>query len=127
MTALARWTVPALSVRVLTVPVAPGGGEGGGDGVEVAVETFDQRVQGRQVVGLDPVHPGGEGLGVLVSHRCGEVADVPDGEVQVWTAGADLLELGGVRHWEPVGGGHDPADHAPGLGNGPDRGRGCGW
>jgi hypothetical protein len=37
------------------------------------VETFDQRVQGGQVVGLDLVHSSGEGLGVLVSHHRGEV------------------------------------------------------
>ncbi|MFF4028825.1 hypothetical protein ACFYZ2_03505 [Streptomyces sviceus] len=45
-----------------------------------------------------------------------EVTDVWDGEVQVLTAGADLLELGNVRLREPVGGGHDPAHHVSGCG-----------
>lgn len=104
---------------------APWGGEGGGDGVKVTVEAGDQRVQGGQVVRFDPVHPGGEGPGVLVSHHRGEVADVPDGEVQARAAGADLLELCNVGLGEQIRGGHDPADHASGFGKGPDRGRGA--
>jgi hypothetical protein len=68
-------------------------GEPGDHGVQVAAQPGGERAQHRQV-GVDGAHPLGErvlGAGQILDHPS-EAGDVPDGGVQLGTAGADCLQ-----------------------------------
>lgn len=82
---------------------APWCGETCGDGVEVASQAADQRVEGWEVVSKDSLHPAGKLVSVKVVEHLGEVVDVPGGGVEVRAGRTDLLQFRGVGGREVLG------------------------
>jgi len=87
----------------------PRQGQAGDDCILVAFDTGQERVQGRQIVGLDAAHPVLKPVTAQFTHHDGEAAHVSGRGVEFGAAGQDLLEPQRVSLGEVVGIGHDPA------------------
>jgi hypothetical protein len=88
-------------------------GEAVGDGGLVAADTAGERVQVRQVAGVDGGDPAGQVLAVAAGHHLGERGDVPGGGAQLRAAGFDPAGLGGLVVGEVIGAAGDPPGHLP--------------
>lgn len=92
-------------------PRAVGQGEAGGDGVLVAAQASDERVQLGEVVAKHSSHPGLKLSAAAVHHHLGELADTSAQGGKLRAGGAQRiesalfvgLEVGGVAK-EPAGG-----------------------